>query len=79
MTAINLADAKARFSELINRIEGGEAIDIIRRGKPVARLVGVQPERKRIDAQMLGTLTARLTRQGAAADFVRTMREDERY
>ena len=79
MTAINLADAKARFSELINRIEGGEAIDIVRRGKPVARLVGVQPERKRIDQQMLGKLTSGMPKQVGAAELVRAMRDDERY
>ena len=79
MTAINLADAKARFSELINRIEGGEAIDIVRRGKPVARLVGVQPERKRIDANLLGKLTSGMPKQAGAAELVRAMREDERY
>lgn len=38
MDAIRLADAKARLSELVDRVEAGESIDITRRGKPVARL-----------------------------------------
>jgi antitoxin (DNA-binding transcriptional repressor) of toxin-antitoxin stability system len=38
MSAISLANAKARFSELIRRVEDGESIGITRRGKPVARL-----------------------------------------
>ena len=38
MNAINLADAKAHLSELVDRVETGDVIDITRRGKPVARL-----------------------------------------
>jgi hypothetical protein len=37
MDAINLADAKAQVSELVDRVEAGDSIDITRRGKPVAR------------------------------------------
>jgi prevent-host-death family protein len=36
-----VADAKARFSELVARAEGGEAITIKRHGQPVARLVPI--------------------------------------
>jgi prevent-host-death family protein len=32
---IPLAQAKAHLSELVDRVEGGEAIDITRRGKPL--------------------------------------------
>jgi prevent-host-death family protein len=38
------ADAKARFSELLARVEAGETITIRRHGRPVAKLVPVQPE-----------------------------------
>jgi prevent-host-death family protein len=41
MDTITLADAKARLSELVNRVEAGESIEITRRGKPVARLAAV--------------------------------------
>jgi len=30
MSAINLADAKAHFSELVDRVEAGETVDILR-------------------------------------------------
>lgn len=79
MNAINLADAKARFSELIHQVEAGEAVEIIRRGKPVARLVGVQPQRKPIDARRLATLTSTMAAQSPAADLVRAMRDGDRY
>ena len=39
------ADAKARFSELLARVEGGETISIRRHGRVVAKLVPVKPEK----------------------------------
>jgi len=38
-TEFAVADAKARFSELLSRAEAGEEIVIHRHGKPVAKLV----------------------------------------
>ena len=38
MDGINIAEAKAHFSELVERAEAGETVDITRRGKLVARL-----------------------------------------
>lgn len=79
MDVINLADAKAHLSELVDRVEAGDSIEITRRGKPVARLTTVVRPRKRIDAALLRSLTATMPPQaGSAADLVRAMR-DERY
>ena len=44
-TEFSVADAKARFSELLARAEAGEEITIKRHGKPVARLV---PEKRKL-------------------------------
>ncbi|WP_414634539.1 type II toxin-antitoxin system Phd/YefM family antitoxin [Sinorhizobium meliloti] len=80
MAAINLADAKAHLSELVDRVEAGDPIEITRRGKPVARLTAVARPRKRIDAALLQSLTATMPLQsGSAADLVRSMRDDDRY
>jgi prevent-host-death family protein len=80
MGAISLADAKAHLSELVDRVEAGESVDITRRGKPVARLTAVARARKRIDRRMLQALTAALPPQAeAAADLVRRMRDGDRY
>jgi prevent-host-death family protein len=80
MTAINLADAKAHLSELVDRVEGGDSIDITRRGKPVARLTTVERPRKPIDITLLRSLTASMPPQSqSAADFVRSMRDGDRY
>ena len=80
MDKVNLADAKAHLSELIDRVQAGDSIDITRRGKPAARLTAVAQPRQRIDAALLRSLTATMQpRAGSAADLVRSMRDDDRY
>jgi prevent-host-death family protein len=77
---INLADAKAHLSELIDRVEAGESIAITRRGKPVARLTTVAKPRQPIDASLLQSLTATMPPQTeSAVDLVRAMRDGDRY
>jgi len=39
MRRLSVAEAKAHFSALISAVERGEAVEITRRGVPVARLV----------------------------------------
>jgi len=80
MVAVNLADAKAHLSELVDRVEAGDSIDITRRGKPVARLSAVKRPRRRIDAALLQSLTSTMRPQAeSAADLVRSMRDGDRY
>lgn len=43
-TEFGVADAKARFSELLARAEAGESILIHRHGRPIAQLVPVKPK-----------------------------------
>src|ERR1700753_697611 len=78
--AVRLADAKARLSELIDRFEAGDSIDITRRGRAVARLLALAKPRKPIDLAELLALTASVPRQTEdAADLVRAKREGDRY
>ena len=80
MEAINLADAKAHLSELVDRVEAGDSIDITRRGKPVARLTSVARPRKPVDAATLRSLTDAMPLPSqSAADLVRSMRDGDRY
>ncbi len=80
MGAISLADAKAHLSELVDRVEAGDSIEITRRGKPVARLTAVAQPRKRIDVALLQSLTATMPPPAeSAADLVRSMRDGDRY
>jgi prevent-host-death family protein len=80
MDSYSLADAKARLSELIGKVEAGETVEITRRGKPVARVMPLDKPLKPIDWDALARLRARLPIQeeGAGA-FVRRMRDDARY
>jgi prevent-host-death family protein len=80
MDVINLADAKAHLSELVDRIEAGDSVEITRRGKPVARLIAVARPRKPIDVALLRSLTAAMPPQSQnAADLIRSMRDGDRY
>jgi prevent-host-death family protein len=47
MEKVQLHDAKARLSELVDRAQAGEEVVISRHGKAVARLVGYRPKRAR--------------------------------
>lgn len=80
MDSYSLADAKARLSELIDKVAAGETVEITRRGKPAARLV--PPERKlgKVDVEALERLTASQPMQDeGAGEFIRRMRDDARY
>jgi prevent-host-death family protein len=43
---VNVHEAKTHLSRLLERVERGEEIVIARAGKPIARLVGVEPVKK---------------------------------
>ena len=80
MDSVSLADAKARLSELIDRVEAGDTIEITRRGKAVARLTAAVKPREKVDAALLKALTDSMPRQTQdAAAFVRSMRDGDRY
>lgn len=79
MDAVNLSDAKAHLSELVDRVEAGETVDILRRGKTVARLTAAPRPRKKVDAGRLRKLTAALHKQSSSTTLVREMRDSDRY
>lgn len=78
MERINLADAKARLSEIVDRVEAGESIEITRRGKPVAKIGPTERERelKPVDVEALRKLRGTMPfQQESAADLIRKMRD----
>lgn len=80
MRRVSLAEAKAHLSELIEVAAAGEPVCITRRGKPVARIIGMDRPRRRIDEQALRALTDTMPPQAEpAGDFVRRMRDGDRY
>jgi len=80
MKTVNLADAKAHLSELVERASAGETVRITRRGKPVAQITSVSTPRKRIDLASLRALTDSMPMQKQGArEFIRKMRNRERF
>ncbi len=80
MVAVNLADAKARLSAWVARAEAGETVSITRRGKPVARLMAAEAPREPIKIEALRAVTDKMRmHSGSAGDFMRGVRDDERY
>ena len=51
---VNVAEAKARLSELVQRAARGEEIVIARNGEPQARLVALAPKRIRVPGKGAG-------------------------
>ena len=80
MRRVNLADAKAHLSELVERAAAGEAVCITRRGKAVAQITAVDTPRKRIDPTSLrAMIDAMPPQRQSARDFIRRMRDDDRF
>jgi prevent-host-death family protein len=77
---ISVAEAKTHLSELIEQVSRGEEVTITKRGKPVARLTPVVPERKPVDIDALRRLTDSMPLQKqSAGEFMRELRDNDRY
>lgn len=80
MRNVNLADAKAHLSELVEQAAAGEPVCITRRGKAMAWLTAVEVPRKRVDPSALRAMTDAMPLQPVSArDFIRQMRDDDRF
>lgn len=77
---IEIADAKAHLSELVDRAEADETIDIARHGRIVARLMPSLSVRKPVDVAALTAVTDDLAESTeSAGDFVSALRDSDRY
>lgn len=80
MTDVPLGEAKARLSELIERAAAGEPVRITRRGRPIVQLTPVARARKPVDVAALKAVTDTMQVQSeSAGEFVRRMRDEDRY
>ena len=80
MSTVNLADAKAHLSKLVDRAAAGDTVRITRRGRPVAQITAVQRPRKRIDLSALRAMTDMMPLQRESArDLLRQLRDEDRY
>ncbi len=58
MVVINMAQAKAHLSELLDKVEGGEEVVITRHGRPVAHLSPV--ERPKVPLRSLADFRSKI-------------------
>jgi prevent-host-death family protein len=76
VVTVNLAEAKARLSELVDKVEAGESVTITRHGKPVAQLSAVSGQKRplRSLAAFRKTIPRRRT---SSAKLLRQMRDEQ--
>jgi len=80
MKSVSLVDAKAHLSRLVEEAAAGETVCITRRGKAVAQITAIDTPRKRIDVAALRAMTDAMPMQPETArDFIRRMRDEDRY
>jgi prevent-host-death family protein len=76
MRIVNLAEAKAQLSQLIELVQAGEEVTITKRGKPVVQLIPTRPPQQ---LPSLAELRAKMPPQpGDAGAFIRSLRQDDR-
>ena len=77
MVTVNLAQAKARLSELLDKVETGQEFVIARRGKAVAHLSAVVGPRKPLPLRELARFRATMPPlRRPAADLLRELRDE---
>ncbi len=80
MSSVSIAEAKAHLSAIVERAAAGETVRITRRGKTVAQITAADSQRKPVDAAALRAMVVGMPAQGdSAGDFMRRMRDGERY
>jgi prevent-host-death family protein len=84
MSEYSIATAKDQLPRLIDRMLDGEPVVITRRGKPVARVVPIEPATvtptQKIDLDWLRSIReVASTGVAPTIDTVKAMRDDYRY
>ena len=78
MITVGLAQAKARPSELLDKVEAGQEVVITRHGKAVAQLSAVVGPRKPLQLRELAGFPAAMPRlRRPAAELLRDLRDAE--
>ena len=77
MIAVNLVQAKAHLSELLDRVEAGEEVIITRHGRAVAHIHSVSRPKQPLRLDDLAAFRATMPRlRGASADLLREARDE---
>jgi prevent-host-death family protein len=75
MVTVNLARAKARLSELLDKAEAGEEVVITRHGRPVAQLAPIAGRKQRLPS--LAAFRARMPKWPRPSALLRREARDE--
>ena len=79
MATVSLAEAKARLSELLDKVEAGEDIVITRHGRPVAHVSSVERPKKQLQYAALEKFRAAMPRlRRSSAALLREARDEGR-
>ena len=77
MVTVNLVQAKARLSELLDQVEAGQEVVITRRGKAVAHLSAAVRPRKPLPLSDLAGFGAAMPQlRRPAAELLREVRDE---
>ena len=77
MQTVNLAQAKACLSELLDKVEAGEEVVITRRGKPVARLSGAVCRKRPLPLKELAEFRSTMPKLGhPSVERLRELRDE---
>jgi antitoxin (DNA-binding transcriptional repressor) of toxin-antitoxin stability system len=77
MITVNLARAKARLSEILDKVEAGEEVIITRHGRPVAHLQHPSQARRSLPLDELAAFRATMpSLRRPSAELLREMRDE---
>ena len=77
MLTVNLAQAKAHLSDLLDKVEAGEQVVITRHGRPIAHLSPATP--RKVPLRSLAPFRAKMPRwRRPSAALLREARDRER-
>ena len=78
MLTVNLAQAKARLSELLDKVEAGEEVVITRHGRPVAHVRPAARPRQPLPLDELTAFRASLPfQEQSSAELLRELRDED--
>jgi prevent-host-death family protein len=78
VVTVNLAQAKAHLSELLDKVEAGEEIVVTRHGRPVARILAASPPKQPLPLDDLAAFRATMPRlRKTGAKLLREARDEE--
>ena len=78
MEPVNIRYARQNFRELIDEVAEGGEVMLVRRGEPVARLVGPEPKAKKLPSLASFRTSLKVGGRPPSEEIVEA-RQDERY